>query len=209
MRKQILGAAALAICTVVGSAASHADLFGSIWTGVPGAASDATVAQAAGLGAPNATFTATAATGLNFFSPDSTLDTVSGFLASGGVTCTGAGCGDTLNDSYFLITNAPGFLATAPGGGSGFATVIHDDGVQLAGSIDGLILDAPDPTGPVADFGFLSGPQSIQLAYGECCGGPAVLISDLGQTPVPEPASLAILGTVLVGFGVMRRRRKS
>src|SRR3954454_939847 len=116
---------ALAICTTVGSAVSHADFVGSVWVGVPGAAADVTIAQAAGLGAPDATFTATS---LNFATGDSTATTVNDFLAGGGAICTGAGCGSVLNDSYFLITNAPGFLATAPGGG--FITIIHDDGLQ-------------------------------------------------------------------------------
>jgi len=84
MRKHVLSAVALAICTTVGSAASHADFIGSIWTGVPFAAGDATIAQAAGLGAPNATFTATS---LNFDVGDSTASTVADFLASGGATC--------------------------------------------------------------------------------------------------------------------------
>lgn len=205
MRKHVLSAVALAASTVIGSAASHADFVGSVWVNQFGAASDATIAQAAGLGTPDATFTATS---INFATGDSDAITVGNFLAGGGATCTGAGCGAILDNSYFLITNAPGFLATAPGG---IAAVTHDDGIQLAGSIDGLIIDNPGPTGAVTDFGVFSGPQAIQLSYGEVFGGPAVLIANLGETAVPEPASLALLGTALAGFGaaISRRRRRT
>jgi hypothetical protein len=202
MRKNLLTAMTLAICTMVGSAASHADFVGSVWVNVPDAAGNATIAQAGTLGAPDATFRTA---GIAFATGDSTSTTVGDFLASGGAICTGAGCASILNDAYFLITPAVDFLATAPGG---VAAITHDDGVQLAGSIDGLIIDSPDPTAPTTDTGPFTGPQFIQLSYGECCGGPAVLIANLGQV-MPEPASLAVLGAALVGFGVMRRRRKS
>ena len=62
MKKLTLGAIALAASTMIGSAASHADYIGSVWTGQrPGAATDATIAQTQGGGllfgvAPTATF---------------------------------------------------------------------------------------------------------------------------------------------------------
>src|SRR3954454_13441467 len=189
MKKLTLGAIALAASTMIGSANSYADYIGSVWTGLdstPGAsaASNATIAAAAGLGAPDATFRVNS---INFSSGNSDTGSVGQFLTSnGGNGCTGSACGlaTTLDGSYFLIQTAPGFISTNTNNPINTVVVTHDDGIQLQGSVDGLIIDSPGPTSPTTESGPWSAPQFVTLSYGECCSGPAVLQATLGERPV-------------------------
>lgn len=110
-----------------------------------------------------------------------------------------------LDNSALVITGMQWLKA-----GSNDFFITHDDGVYISVPGVSFVFNAAGPTSPVIDYFTINNPGAaglygFTLNYAECCGQPAVLVTNLGS--VPEPGTLALLGSGILGLAGLLRRR--
>ena len=230
MKGLLLASAVLGLAGTIGTAnavpISSSNI--TIWTGdTPGDVSTSVRQQ----GLPTATTFAQAlnpaglpliADGSDFANPinynDTTNDTIGGFFTTAGLatpsTCNAACQATTLSTGGFAHATMFVFVFTAPS--TGTLTITHDDGISLfpfltedgTNSTDLLPIADAAPTPATTSIG-VTGGVTYDLWNSAANGLPEVLQTDLAIS-TPEPASMTLLGSALIGLGwLCRRRRKS
>jgi hypothetical protein len=182
---------------------AHANtITGNLWH-VPESISQSAIPANVPGTTPDITFDVNAP--LDFSAVNATVGT---WLSSGGafnISENTAGTLSSLMDNGNLGTLVEFTGVVSVTSGQQF-TVTHDDGVTLIlGGLD-LGFD-PGPTVPFTSIATYTGPSGgvpLQLVYGECCGGEAVLQVTPG-VPIPPPVWL--VGSGLLGLiGIARRK---
>lgn len=220
MRKLLLGTAAVLGLAFSGGVA-HAGLTYTIWTGDMSGDHSADPASVPGT-TPLATF-ADPGNPINFV--NNGADDANGsdnlfsefFTAPVLAECNVANsaCGNTImstTDNFVGDTSTPpdtstfieitGF--TAEGGST--VTISHDDGGTIyegSTEICGAPGEAADTSQTCTVPG--SGPQNLTIYYTEDNGAPSIL----QVSAVPEPMTLTLFGSGLIGLGLARRRKNT